>query len=410
MGSAARKKKDIRAVDALLQEADRLAAQPRRGASSFAPFGGLSEISAAPVTIGNTIRSVGQRVMPTANGVRVVGRDFVMAIGGQTTTYLKWCLQAGMALSPIALNASGLRGFFQTFEQYRWNRCVAHYVTSSPTSLTGDVLIVHHKNHGGPKVNHTSDNFLSYALSTDAALIGPQWTNHSIEVVKTPGKLLMTDVLNAEDVEHQADGEILVYCQNTTNGSAADPPGYLLIDYDVTFVNRMLNPRVQTLPSGAFKWFPTVLEFSGVVTAADSVLVDTNSTRTYAGVTGTVPAGIQVGDVFQVVLDFQNALLTGTLSAGSQATMWSVNYGFTGTGATSAPLLAAYAVDTGSTIYAVYRGTANNAFTLYPSYPSLFAGNDLRWSAGSVGLGFAATAIIACVGSINAHYQQANIG
>lgn len=407
LGKMARNKKDLDAVTKMKLKLDRMG---EKRSVSFAPFSGLSEVSAAPVTIGNTVRSVKQTVYPTQNGVRVVGRDYVQAVGGQLSTFTDWCLQGGLSLSPMALNASGLRGFFQTYEQYRWNRVCAHYITSSPTSLTGDVLMVYHRNHGGPKVNHRSANFLSYALSTDAALIGPQWTNHSIEILKGTGKLLGTDVLDAEDVQHQADGELLVYAKNTTNGTVADQPGYLLLDYDVTFVGRMLNPRVQTLPAGSFKWFPTAISFSGLVTVADSVFVDTNSTNTYTGTAGTVPAGVSVGDVFQIVLDLQRATFGGTLSSGSEATMWSTNYGFTGTGATSAPLLAPYAVTTGTTIYAVYRGSANNAFTLYPSYPSVFAGNDLRWSASSVGLAFTTAAIICCVGSIGTSYLQANIG
>lgn len=382
----------------------------RASGSTMAPFAGVSEVSAAPVTLGNTVRSVKQTVLPQLNGVRVVGRDFVHAIGGSLATFTGWTLQGGLSLTPMSLNASGLRGFFQSYEQYRWNKVVAHYVTSSPTSLTGDVLMVYHRNHGGPKVNHSSGNFLSYSLSTDSALIGPQWTNHSLLILDGDGKQLGTDVLNSEDVCHQADGELLVYTKNTTNGTAADQPGYLLIDYDITFVNRMLNPRVQTLPSGTFKWFPTGFATSGLVAAADPVFMDTNTTNTYSGAAGSIPAGVSVGDVFQVVFDLSTAVFGGTLTAASASTMWSNNFGFVGTGATSAPFLAPYPLTTGTTLYAVFRGGGANGFTLYPSYASLFAGNDLRWTAASVGQSFNCPVIICCVGSIGSSYLQANIG
>jgi hypothetical protein len=380
----------------------------RTAGAQLAPFGGVSEISAAPVSLGNTIRSVKQTVMPHSGGVRVVGRDFVQAVGGTSVAFSNWCLQGGVSLSPIALNASGLRGFFQTYEQYKWNRVNAHYVTSSPTSIAGDILIVYHRNHGGPKVNHLSANFLSYALSTESALIGPQWTNHSVEILSGNGTLLNTDVLNVEDVQHQADGELLVYTKNTTNGTSPDQPGYILIDYDITFTGRMLNSRVQTLPSGIFKWFPTALAQGGAVAAADQVSLDIGTANTYTGTAAQLPPGTVPGTVFQVVFDTQNATFGGTLTVGTLSTMWSVNYGFTGTGGTSAPILAPYAIATGTTVYAVYRGS--NVFSMYPSYDAVFAGNTLRWTVSSAGQAFTTAAIMCCVGSINEIFQQANIG
>lgn len=380
----------------------------RISGSQLTPFGGVSEISAAPVSLGNTIRSVKQQVLPVKDGVRVVGRDFVLTVGGTSTAYNGWCLQGGVSLSPMALNASGLRGFFQTYQQFQWNRVNAHYVTSSPTSVAGDILIFYHRNHGGPKVNHSSSNFMSYALSTDSALIGPQWTNHSVQIIHGDGVMLDTDVLNAEDVQHQADGEILVYTKNTTNGTSPDAPGYLLIDYDVTFCGRMLNSRVQTLPSSLFKWFPSGLSTSGTRTIADQVIIEVGTTTAYSGTTGILPPGTVTGEIFQVVLDLAAATFGGTLSAGSEATMWSVNRGFTGTGATSAPELTPYPITTGTTLYMVYRDT--NTFSVFPSYDAVFAGNTLRWSASSVGLAFTCAAVYCCVGSVNATFLQANIG
>jgi len=409
LAGALKKSRNVKTLKAVTKELiTRRNTGSRQSGSVMGPFGGVSELTAAPVTLGNTIHSVRQNVIPTRDGVRVVGRDFVQAIGGTTAAFSGWCLQGGMALSPMSLNASGLRGFFQSYEYYQWLRVDAHYITSSPTSLAGDILLMYHANHGGPKVDHSSANFLSYALSTDAALIGPQWTNHSVRIISRPGAKLMTDVLNAEDVQHQADGELLVYTRNTTNGTSPDNPGYLLIDYDVHFSKRMLNPRVQTLPSGIFKWSPLGVEFSGTVTAGDSVAVDTATTNTYAGVTAAAPAGTVAGDLFQVVVDLANATFGGTLSAGSQATMWNVVLTSTGVGAGQVLRTMAYPITTGTTIYAVYRG--NTVFDLFPNYDAALAGQSLRWAANSVGLGLSFVVIMCAVGSVNAIFQQANIG
>lgn len=372
-------------------------------------FGGVSTMSAAPVNIGNTVRSTKQQVLPVQGGVRVVGRDFIMAVGGQSSTWKEWALQGGMAMSPIALNASGLRGYFQVYQWYRFNRATVHFITSSPTSTAGDILMVYHANHGGPKVDHSSPNFLSYALSTESALIGPQWTNHSVEIISKPGRKLCTDVLNSEDVEHQADGELLVYCRATTNGTLSDSPGYLLIDYDITFYDQMLNPRVSVIPNGVFKWTPVGMVFSGTITQWDEVQFALNGTNTYSGDTSVPPVGNATGTIYQIVVDLQHAVFGGTLTSSSPNTMWSVVSGYTGIGATQSFVPITYPFSTGATFYAVMRSDLIT-IDLYPSYDAVFAGNGLRWNAASAGASMTTAAVVCAVGSITGRYLQASIG
>jgi hypothetical protein len=377
-----------------------------RLSNGMGPFAGVTAVSAAPVTIGNTVRSTKLAVQRDAQSVSVQGRDFVQIVGGTATTFNNWTLQAGMPVTPLALSTSSLRGYFQSHEQFRVRRVVIHYITSSPTSLSGDILIFYHANHGGPKVDHTSNNFLSYALSTESAVLGPQWTNHSVELA-VAGKWCNTDVLNAEDVQHQADGEVLVYTKNTTNGVSADSPGYVVIDYDVNFKNMMTNPRLLTIPSSIFKWFPTAAFFNAAaVGAGDPVRFDVNTTSDYALTGGKIPPTTPVGTIFQIVLDFQNAIY-GIFTPASLATMFAINQARNAAGAVTGSMV--YAIGTGSTLYAVYRGTT--LLDLYPSYPAVFAGNTINWTAGGgAGMFINCAAIIAAVGSINSAYLQASIG
>lgn len=388
---------DLKQEKALIRK---VATSKSRPAGAMSPFGGVSELGIAPVTIGNTVCSVKQQVLPSRNGVRVVGRDFVMAVGGTSTIYSNWTLQAGLGLSPICLNATGLRGYFQTYERFHWNRVNVHYITSSPTSATGDVLIVYHSNHGGPKVDHTSSNFMSYALSTDSALLGPQWTNHSVQILSGERDWFNTDVLSVEDVMHQADGEVLVYTRNTTNGASPDQPGYILIDYDVTFERRMLNPRVQSLPSSLFKFQPVTFHMAGApVLAGDTVSFDMGSVGTYTGGTVALPNGLAQGDVFQVVFDLQQATISGGLSF---ATGFSVKV--------STGVNMVYPITTGTTLYAVCGSAAGTgAFALFPNYDAAMTGQAMVFSANSSPL-IATPIIVCCVGSITPVFAQANIG
>lgn len=383
----------------------RLKAARVRSAGGMSPFGGVSEVSAAPVTLGNTVRSVPQTVRPTPLGVAITGRDFVMALGGTTTAFSNWCLQGGMSMSPVALNASSLRGYFQSYESFRWLRVVVHYITSSPTSLPGDVMIMYHNNHGGPKVNHLSANFMSYAMSTDSAVLGPQWTNHSVQVFPS-GESVKTDIMNAEDVEHQADGELLFYTKNTTNGTSPDQPGYIIIDYEVEFMHRMVNPRLASLPTGLCKWFPLAMGFSGAFATNENVNLDSNFTSSYSGAAVT-PNGIAVGQIYQVVFDFQNATFGGTFAAGSNLTFMSVitAFNYAAIGVSNATV---YPIDTGCTLYMVYRGGFR--WNLYANYDAALSGQPMVWSAASAGASFTSAAAICCVGSVNSAFAQASIG
>jgi hypothetical protein len=369
------------------------------------PFAGVSQVSAAPVTIGNTIHSTALSIKRTKDGVIAEGRDYVQTIGGTANGINSWTLQGGMPVTPMALNASALRGYFQSHQEFRFMKLCAHFITSSPTSTSGDVMIMYHMNHGGPKVDHTSNNFLSYALSTESTVLGPQWTNHSIDI-QTSGKWFDTDVLNSEDVQHQADGEILVYTKNTTNAVTPDSPGYFLIDYVVEFKGMMTNPRIASIPSGVFKWYPTAMFLTLNIAANEPVIFDFNTASTYTGFSGTLPPNTAIGTIFQIVLDFQNASY-GTITAGNLPTLLSVLQARTGAGAVARKL--PYSLGTGTTLYGVYRGAT--ILDIYPSYPAVFAGNPLIIEAGfGVGSFFNCAAAVSAVGSVNATYLQANLG
>lgn len=396
--------KHLKAVSGAKFRLKNTGGKPRLG-NGLSPFNGVSQVAAAPVSIGNTLRSVGLNITRTEDGVIAIGRDFVHAVGGSITTFTNWTFQGGMALTPMALNASALRGYFQSHQQYRFRKVCAHFITSSPTSLSGDIMVMYHANHGGPKVDHTSSNFMSYALSTADAVLGPQWTNHSVQI--TPkGNWLGTDVLNAEDVEHQADGEILIYTKNTTNGSVADSPGYFLIDYEVEFKSLMTNSRISSIPSSVFKWYPTGLFINMNLTAGDPIRMDVANATTYTATMGLVPPNTSSGTIFQVVLDFQLATYAG-ITATNLATMFAINQARNAAGTVTGSMV--YPVTTGTTLYGVYRGTT--LFDLYPSYPAVFAGASLVATAtlgasNSVG----AVAIMCAVGSINNIFLQANLG
>lgn len=375
--------------------------------SPLGPFKGVSEMSMAPVSIGNSLRSSRPSISQSANSVVVTGRDFVMVVGGTQSSYVGWCLTAGFPLTPACLNASALRGYFQSYERFRFRRAVVHYITSSPTSASGDIMVVHHTNRAGPKVDHNSTNFMSYVMSTDSAVLGPQWVNHSVDILPgIPLDMCETDIFNTEDIQHQANGEVLVYTKNTTNGGVPDPPGYILIDYVVEFHNRMLNSRIQTLPTALLKNFNGSFNANGTPALGDPLAFAVTGVNTYSGVAGTAPPGATTGDIYQIVLDLTQPTLAGAVNPLN-------SFATTGASSTtalySAPTRTTFPLTNGGTYYAIWDSVAS-VMTMYPSYISALAGNPVVWNIAGAGQQLSCPCIFSLVGSKDNTYAQANIG
>lgn len=365
----------------------------------LSPFGGVSQVQQAPVSIGNSLRSCAPLVMTNNDSTSVTGRDFVMSLQGVSSGMSTWALSGGVPLTPGALVASVLRGYYQSHESYRFRRLQLHYISSSPTSLSGDVLMLYHTNRGGPKVNHNSSNFLSYALSTQNAMLGPQWNNMSVNI-ECSKDWVSTDIFNSEDVQHQSDGEVLVYTRNTSNGTLPDSPGYLIIDYIVDFKHLMTNPRLLTLPSSLLKWFNIGVAANNITVIAGAPVVFTSfNNSTYTANTSIAPPGDVAGNVYQIVLDTDFAFFNP--NGLNRDTMWS-------TRTDDATARVAYPFATGTTIYAVSGPLP--VCTIYPTYDAAMSGRPLVWSVGFSGVSLGLNAVYSCVGSVTPNFLQANIG
>lgn len=169
----------------------------------------------------------------------------------------------------------------------------------------------------------------------------------------------------------------------------------------------MLNPRVQSLPSSLFKWYPTGFHIATNPSQYQIVSFDMGlGTNTYAGTAPTQPPGAAAGDVYQVVFDTTNLTLTGGISA---STMWVINVGTTGDA--GAGTYVTFPLTNGMTLYAVCASASGNgSYALFPNYEAVFAGNSLRYAAASASVSIICPLVVCCVGSVNAVYTQANIG
>lgn len=316
-------------------------------------FGPVSTINTAPVAIGNSMRGIkAQVVTATADQVRVVGRDFAQTAASSGTAS-GWLLVAGFPLTPNCFVSSTLRNYCQMYNKFKFNRVRVHYITSSPTNSTGDVMFQVNASRSDPVANWTGANFLPYALSKPETVIGPQWTNHTMEITpKGPPRTL--DLGQNVDVDYQAQGEVFLYSKT----ASVDSPGYLLIDYDITFFEQSINPKQGLLPNPNLLWKPCQLIIPALAayTANTSVLSFTAGSRGPGDVATTAltsATGFKVGDIYKLAIDttttnasaWTGTIATPTFSNLMEMTMNSTNVAMTVTDGYTLYMVATSATD-----------------------------------------------------------------
>ncbi len=262
-------------------------------------FGPVSTINTAPVSVGNSVRGSAPRVSQTTDGARVVGRDFAFALSGTGSTVTGWELIGGMPVTPACLPSSILRNYCQMFNKFKVNKIAIHYITSSPTSQAGDVLFYYEKDRLAPMADYSNSSFLPYVLSDPHTVIGPQWTNHSI--VLTPTRDWKSTLYgNQTDLNEDAEGTIFFFSKT----NAANSPGYLLIDYDLSFRELSVNPRAGTLPVARAQSSFICFSVSATAKTAGNnfTFATVNTGKTIANLTSAAPTGLETGDIYKCIL------------------------------------------------------------------------------------------------------------
>ncbi len=355
----------------------------KRGKKSTAGFGPVSTINTAPVSVGNSVRGSAPRVTQTTDGARVVGRDFAFSLAATTSAIVNWELIGCMPITPAVLPSSILRNYCQMFNKFKVNRLTFHYITSSPTSQAGDVMFYYEKDRLAPMADYTNNSFLPYVLSDPHTVIGPQWTNHSITL--TPTRDWKSTLYgNQSDLNEDAEGTI--YFFSKTN--SANSPGYLLIDYDLTFKELSVNPRAGSLPiargQGTFVTFGS--DTPSVVGNPATFLMNTG--LTISGLTTALPQGAIPGDIYKVVFQTTSSQIVNTWSGSVTPTPSNfLQYGGTDRAIT---------FDDGYTCYASMYSISR--FKLYPTIENAVAETEpLEWAIASTSLVFRLCAAVMLV-------------
>lgn len=324
--------------------------QKKKKSNKSAGMGPVSSISTAPVAIGNSISGSTSKYVNIANGVRVTGRDFMFTPVG-TAAITTWTMVGGTPLSPAAFVDSRIREFQQVYQKYRWKKFCVHYITSSPTSSSGDVMFYYAKNRDSVFLNQTSNFLLPYVISDSNTVLGPQWTNHSA-CFSLSSVWKSTDYGMEADINEYADGEVFLLSKT----ASTDSPGYVLFDYEIEFSGEQVSPRLLTLPLARIQYTQLALSSVGAKTQGAALILNLGANNISAGASA-FPAGLSQGDIYKVIIDVTNSTFTtGTAANFLQAVV----------GGIAEPLT----LSDGFTCYAVAATTTTLVF--YANTPSAF--------------------------------------
>jgi hypothetical protein len=321
----------------------------RRAQPSVAPI----RISQAPVSIGSTITASKPTVVGTPEGVLARGREFLVPV--TQANQANWQIGALAPLHPCYYPASTMGTISRAYQFYRYRRVVVHFVTKEPTSTNGEILLAFAPNLLEPAENGAGANFLSRAMTRGRAILGPIWSNHSLEI-DCKDTWMKVDAFNSSVFNDNVLGEVQAY----TLAGSADTSGYLLIDYELEFKETMFTPHSANLPITTGPG-STYVGTQGVGTATNAVLL--TSTTMF----GTTP----VGTVWRFVVDAdQSSIVTGTM-----ANAWysGLEYATT-TAAVIATVTTNLPIVDGLAVYMVNIGGQTGA--VYVSYEAAVSGDS----------------------------------
>lgn len=357
-------------------------------------FGPVSTVNTAPVAIGNSIRGAKASVTSSVDGARVVGRDFAFNLSATAHNVNGWELVGGMPLTPCVLPSSVLRNYAQMFQYFKINKATLHYITSSATSQTGDVMFYYERDRKQPMVDYTNSSFLPFVLSDSNTVIGPQWTNHTIFIDPVKEWRTTAYALNS-DLNEDAMGTVLMFSKTSTSSS----PGYILIDYDISFKGMSVNPRAGQLPIARGQVSQIAIGESGTAVTAGVSNLTSLDIRGYtlAGGASAAPNNNSAGDIYKATFCVTSSQILNTWTNVTAANLLTSPTSFD----------AAITVDDGFTAYlACYDVTQGGGeVTEWALYPTL---ENAILLSGAFKYGVTATVTFSLICNIQLVFSRAN--
>lgn len=269
----------------------------------------------------------------------------------------------GAPLTPAAFADSTLRQYMQLYQKFRWKALMVHYITSSPTSSNGDIMIYRGKNRNSVFLNQTSSMLLPVVISDPDTVMGPQWTNHSA-AMRVTGTWKSTDYGMTSDPDHYAEGELFLLGKL----SSTDSPGYILFDYVVEFADLQVSPRLLTLPLPRALYHQMNQTLTATAVTASTTAYTIGLGTNISGSVSSNPAGCVSGDVYKLIVDLTNSDVASWVNVGPTNLFVIETVGGVSAADTSLTLR------DGTTLYAVFGG--NSRWYYFASSEGAYTGAD----------------------------------
>lgn len=360
-------------------------------------FGPVATIDTAPVSIGNTFGGAAPVITPIAGGQRIRARDFLFNVDNTASTVTSWTLVGGAPISPLCMVNSGIKSMMQMYSRYLIHGIAIHYITSCTTGDAGAVMLYIGKNRAEPGLITNNSNLLSVVLSDPCTVISPVWKNCSAVHHPAP-EWRPTDTIGSSDGLHeQSAGEAFVYIRIPST----NVPGYILIDYDISFMEMQVNLKALSLPVSRMKYTQVRLTDAAVVANQISTYDPAVALNFLLDGTtlSTAPPGAVAGDIYKIIVNTDDGYIGVAMAAAFQQ-VYPIGGG--------SVVVAVAGYQDGATLYGVYS-TANQ-ITLYPSYYAAYSmANQL---VATVASGVSGSHSFICYmsycGSVNGTLSQSN--
>lgn len=358
-------------------------------------FGPVATIDSAPISIGNTINGCQPIITPTNDGVRVRGRDFLLTCQPTSTSFTGWQVCGGAPITPACMPSSVLKSYWNMYAEYQVHAVAFHFITAAITTDAGSIMMYVGKDRAAPGLNPSSANLLPFVLSDPHTVISPIWKNASSVYHPAP-TWYTTAVDNDEGLHEQSPGEYFILSKVTQ----ADAPGYVLIDYDISFRVHQVNLKTSVFPAARMKYTEVNIEMASASTTVDVTVpvIDVVGGNLLDGATvSTNPTGNTVGDIYKVILTINGAAFSGSGIGITNILDYDLGGG----------LFADVVITDGMTLYMACTGT--NTYVLYPTYYNAVVGSrPLLAGATNAGLGFSFHAFVSLVGANSGALLQSN--
>jgi len=178
-------------------------------------------------------------------GVRLHGREFLGAMSTLNAVTNTFNQLFGVAFSPICFPGTRLYILAQTWQKFRFNKIIFHYVPACSTATNGNMIL-----GSFDDIDFTTGaqytNTLSFAqalLSTNKAVITPYWNKYSYEWVPAPNTqdYFITPDTTGDD-RLCVQGQFMTMDGGTGSSTYQSQLGSIWMEYDITFHSPALDP------------------------------------------------------------------------------------------------------------------------------------------------------------------------